>query len=307
MLVEEIFKERIIPFHEPLWRNERSHPGAESFLLGITAAAMLFPRDYAAFATYLAKELRRQVRDGEDNLSALKELLTADGPWLPRGNVWGLPQHAMRDMPSMEAAFHDKVVVFDQKNSEWQRELFGSPATFLEYVSQRGFSENGKGSLAERIMRGRICGQICLFMAASGKSLKESIDLTIPHLEEWRKESEEIQNVLPSLDHGNIENNIWPKFKDIAWLWSGFNIECPIHNAQHMLLEETDFYLTPITKAMEVTRLGWRGFMDFGIKIFNRLYGQPPQFRDKEKDLPWRFSFQVPKNDDSSSNSSGKH
>lgn len=57
MLVEEIFKECIIPFPEQLWRNQRSFPDAEAFLLDITAAAMVFPRDFEDFAAYLAREL----------------------------------------------------------------------------------------------------------------------------------------------------------------------------------------------------------------------------------------------------------
>ena len=127
-----------------------------------------------------------------------------------KGDCSGLPQDDLKDV---EEALHGKEAQLDQLNARWQRDLFGSPAIFLEYVHQRGFSESGKGSLAERIMQGRICGQICLFMAASGKSLKESIVLTIPHLEEWRDESKEIRELLPTLSLDNIQSSIWPKFK----------------------------------------------------------------------------------------------
>ena len=300
MLVREIFNERIIPFPEQLWRNERSHPDIERFLLGFTAAAMVFSRDFEDFAAYLARELWQQAQVGEERLSVFWEQLKGDCSGLPQDDLNVQLQRAMRSIPNVEEALHGKEAQLDQLNVQWQRELFGSPAIFLEYVHQRGFSESGKGSLAERIMQGRICGQICLFMAASGKSLKESIALTIPHLEEWRDESKEIREVLPTLSLNNIQNSIWPKFKDIAWLWSGFSIENPIHDGRRLMLEETNFYRTPLTDAFEVHRGRWWGFMDFTIRVFNRLYGQDLQSRGRENTLPWRFSFQISKKDDSS-------
>lgn len=166
MFVEEIFNERIIPFPEQLWRNERSHPDIERFLLGFTAAAMVFSRDFEDFAAYLARELWQQAQVGEERLSVFWEQL--------KGDCSELRQDDLKDV---EEALHGKEAQLDHLNVRWQRDLFGSPAIFLEYVHQRGFSESGKGSLAERIMQGRICGQICLFMAASGKSLKESMAL----------------------------------------------------------------------------------------------------------------------------------
>ena len=66
------------------------------------------------------------------------------------------------------------------------------------------------------------------------------------------------------------------------------------------MLEKTDFYRTPLTDAFEVHRGGWWGFMDFAVRVFNRLYGQGLQSRGRENTLPWRFSFQISKKDDSS-------
>lgn len=78
MLIEEIFNKRIIPFPKQAWQNERGNPDAEKFLLGLTGAAMLFPRDYERFAGYVARELRELTWSGETELSILWEQLKAD-------------------------------------------------------------------------------------------------------------------------------------------------------------------------------------------------------------------------------------
>lgn len=292
MLAELIYNERIIPFPEELWRNQRSHPDAERFLLGITAAAMLYPRDYKGFAAYLARELWRQAQTGEERLSVFWEQLNADCSGLPENDLRVQLQRAMRSIPDVEEALHGKEAELDRLNVRWQRDFFGSPAAFLGYVSERGFSDSGKGSLAERIMQGRICGMICLIMAASKQSLAESIKFTIPYLEEWGNESKEIKNVMPMLSARNINNTIWPRFKDTAWLWSGFSLESPIHDGHRLMLEDTRFYRNELTDAFEVNRGGWWGFMDFAVKIFDRLYKQDKSRRQNDS-MPWRLSFQL--------------
>ncbi len=97
---------------------------------------------------------------------------------------------------------------------------------------------------------------------------------------------------MPTLDEKNLNNMIWPKFKDIAWLWSGFSFEFPPHDEQRLILEETQFFSNPLTNELNVHRGGWWGFLDFAVNIFNRLYEKGKPHRKKDS-MPWRFSFQL--------------
>lgn len=67
-LVEQIFNNRVILFPKELWQNKCANASAEKFWLGITAAAMLFPRDFESFAGYIARELQVQAEQAEGRM-----------------------------------------------------------------------------------------------------------------------------------------------------------------------------------------------------------------------------------------------
>lgn len=297
MHIEEIFTSRVIPFPAKLWRNEHGNPDVERFLLGITAAAMLFPREYENFAGYVASELRSKICLDENRLLTLYEQLNSNYTGLPEDDIRVLLQDAMRGIPDIDSLLNLKETQTDLTHVLLQRYFFGSPASFLKCMEWRGFSKNGKGSLAERMMQGRICGLICFIMAKSKeKKLREAVETAIPILEEWRKESDDINEIMPTLSFGNIHNTIWSRFKNVAWLWSAFCFESPEHDGQNLMLEETRFYRSPLTEDLGVYRGGWWGAIDYGLKVYDLLYNKKDTAKDENEDnLPWRLSFQLGK------------
>lgn len=54
--VFEAFEKRVIPFPEDLLQGRNALPLRCKLYLGLTAAAMLFPRDREGFAGYVAQE-----------------------------------------------------------------------------------------------------------------------------------------------------------------------------------------------------------------------------------------------------------
>ena len=55
--VFEAFEKRVIPFPEDLLQGRNALPLRCKLYLGLTAAAMLFPRDREGFAGYVAQEM----------------------------------------------------------------------------------------------------------------------------------------------------------------------------------------------------------------------------------------------------------
>ncbi len=303
MLIEQIFTKRVIKFPEELWQNKCSNPNVERLLLGITAAAMLFPRDYESFSGYIAKELGVQAglaerRLYDERLSAFCEQQTLKDSDHSKGHAVHL-QDVTREI-SEGSLLPEREDQIDLAQAKFQRMYFGSPAVFQKHCGWRGFSEKGKGSLAERMLQGRICGQICLSMALAEKTLSESIRYSIPFLEKWRNESDEIRDAMPTLSFANIQNTIWPNFKDVAWLWSSLSVECPVHDGQRLSLYDTSFrspeYIL-LLNALEVHRGGWWGFMDFAVKVFELLQKQGKGYFEQKNSRPWRFSFQLSENE----------
>ncbi|MCR5562567.1 MAG: hypothetical protein K6F46_04230 [Desulfovibrio sp.] len=272
MLIEEIFNKRIIPFPKQAWQNERGNPDAEKFLLCLTGAAMLFPRDYERFAGYVARELRELTWSGETEVSILWEQLKAGYSDFQEDDAMGNLQLEIQRISNVESDIHNKEEQLDRHNLRLQRDFFGSQAAFLDSICHVGFKERGKGSIEELIMQGMICGYICLVMSTSGQSLKDSIKSSIDKFQEWRQQSDNIRNLMPTLDEKNLNNMIWPKFRHIAWLCSGFSFEFPPHDEQRLILEETQFFRNPLANALNVHCGGWWGFFDFAITIFKRLY-----------------------------------
>lgn len=300
MFIEQIFTERVIPFPKELWQNKRSNPNVERLLLGITAAAMLFPRDYESFSGYIAKELGVQAdlaerRLFDERLSAFCEQQNSKASVLSEDHVVHL-QDVMRAI-SEGSLLPEREEQIDLAQAKFQRLLFGSPAVFQKNCGWHGFTEKGKGSLAERIMQGRICGQICLIMVLAEKSLSETVKTAIPELEKLKKTSVENQNTMPSLTVDNIMNTVWPKFRDVAWLWSALSIEEPAHDGQRLSLDQISFYKNSYTEDLEVHRGGWWGFMDFALKVFDLLRAQKKISLEQKSTFPWRFFFQLPESE----------
>ena len=100
----EIYQRRTIPFPEDLLQGKDALPLRCKLHLGLTAAAMLFPRDPEDFAGYVAQEMAFLISE----------------------------------MEMMEIEFEEKSSI---EFIELPRYLYGSRTNFLEYSRWQGFSE----------------------------------------------------------------------------------------------------------------------------------------------------------------------
>ena len=253
--IYEMHQSKIIPFPKCIYENTNALPLSEDAYLGLTTAAMLFPEDVEAFVGYAAREFSRLFSVAESQ----PEIKIA---------------HAAPNM------------------MELITELYGSWANFSEHLRWRGFTEKGKGSLAERVMQGRVCGIIYMMHELSEKSLKESIKIAIPELEQMRQYSD-IAALAPTFSFANIQNTLWPRFKNVAWLWAAAcQADIPL-DTQRIALEEIQIFENIFNDIQ--LRGGWYGFMDYALR-FNKLARNNEQRAGK---IPpaggeiWRFSFQV--------------
>ena len=138
----EIHQRRIIPFPEELLQGKDAYSLRCKLYLGLTAAAMLFPRDPEDFAGYMAQEMTFLISQ----------------------------------MEMMEVEFQKKSPL---EFVDIPRHFYSSRTNFLQYSRWQGFTEKGKGSLEERFFQGKICGFIYMLQSFSEKTLKESIEFFV--------------------------------------------------------------------------------------------------------------------------------
>lgn len=252
----EIHQRRIIPFPEELLQGKGAFPLRCKLHLGLTAAAMLFPRDPEDFAGYMAQEMTFLI--------SLMEM--------------------------MEVEFQKKSSI---EFIELPRYLYGSRTNFLEYSRWQGFSEKGKGSLEERVFQGQFCGSIYFLHTVTEKPLKEVINLIIKEHCNIRGKMEHVFPFTVSLD--NIQNNIWPRFKDVAWLWAPLCYHSIPMDSQRIDLDD----LSMVSNIFDggQFRNSWYGFVDGALRFYQEA-------RDNEKRAGtsppvdgslWYFSFQLDK------------
>ncbi len=252
----EIHQRRIIPFPEELLQGKGAFPLRCKLHLGLTAAAMLFPRDPEDFAGYMAQEMTFLISQ----------------------------------MEMMEVEFQEKSSI---EFIELPRYLYGSRTNFLEYSRWQGFSEKGKGSLEERVFQGQFCGSIYFLHTVTEKPLKEVINLLIKEHSNIRGKTEHVFPFTLSLD--NIQNNIWPRFKDVAWLWAPLCYHSIPMDSQRIELED----LSMVSNIFDggQFRNSWYGFVDGALRFYQEA-------RDNEKRAGtsppvdgslWHFSFQFDK------------
>lgn len=252
--IYEMHRGKIIPFPMDVYQGKKVLPLGEEFYLSFVAGAMLFPKDADNFAGYLACECSRIFAQCES-------------------------------MPEVNFAQHGFSVM------EIVTELFGSWANFSEHLRWPGFTENGKGSLAERIMQGQVCGIIYMAHELSEKSLKESIIFAIPKLEQmWQYP--ELAALAPTFSFANIQNTLWPRFKNVAWLWAAACQADIPHDTQRIALEEIQVFENIFNDIQP--RGGWYGFMDYALRFYKlardnkQRAGKTPPANGEI----WQLSFQ---------------
>lgn len=253
--IYEMHWRKIIPFPVDTYQAKQVLPQREEFYLSFVAAAMLFPKDAESFAGYVACEWSRIFAQCES-------------------------------MPEVNFAQHGFSVM------EIITELFGSWATFSEHLRWPGFTESGKGSLAERVMQGQVCGIIYVMHKFSEKSLKESIKIAIPMLEQVRQ-FPELAAVAPTFSFANIQNTLWPRFKNVAWLWAAACQADIPHDTQRIALEEIQIFENIFNDIQ--LRGGWYGFVDYALRFY-KLARDNEQRAEKAPPADgeiWHFSFQT--------------
>lgn len=253
--IYEMHEKRVILFPQEVYEGRNALPIREDFYLGLTAAAMLFPDDAEAFAGYASREISRLLSVAESQ-------------------------------PEIKLAHAAPHMV------ELVTELYGSWANFSSHLHGRGFTEKGKGSLAERVMQGQVCGSIYVIHELSEKSLKAAIDVAIPVLEQMRQYPE-LAALAPTFSFANIQNTLWPRFKNVTWLWAAACQTDIPHDTQRIALEEIQVFENIFNDIQ--LRGGWYGFMDYALR-FNKLARDNEQRAGKTPPANgeiWKLSFQM--------------
>ena len=254
----EIHQRRIIPFPEELLQGKDAYSLRCKLYLGLTAAAMLFPRDPEDFAGYMAQEMTFLISQ----------------------------------MEMMEVEFQKKSSL---EFVDIPRHFYSSRTNFLQYSRWQGFSEKGKGSLEERFFQGKICGFIYMLQSFSEKTLKESIEFFVSKYDVIFDKDE--RTVGPMCTVSNIQNNIWPRFKDIAWLWAPTWYTTIPMDSQRIYLDEIQLAYNFFADVE--LRDGWYGFIDAALRFYKvardneiRAGESPPA-----DGTIWKFHF-IPADDE---------
>lgn len=270
--VFEAFEKRVIPFPEDLLQGRNALPLRCKLYLGLTAAAMLFPRDREGFAGYVAQETVSFISEVE----ALEVESRAET---------GIEVEA--EMEFLEGAHH--------KIYESPRYLFGSRNIYSRHIRWAGFTAKGKGSLEERFFQGKICGFIYMLQSLSEKTLKESIEFFVSKYDVIFDKDE--RTVGPMCTVSNIQNNIWPRFKDIAWLWAPTWYTTIPMDSQRIYLDEIQLAYNFFADVE--LRDGWYGFIDAALRFYKvardneiRAGESPPA-----DGTIWKFHF-IPADDE---------
>ena len=134
-----------------------------------------------------------------------------------------------------------------------------------------------------------------MLQSLSEKTLKESIELLISKSHEiW---GETTRTIAPIFSFGNIQNNIWPRFKDVAWLWAPTWYTTIPMDSQRIYLDEIQLAYNFFADVE--LRGGWYGFIDAALRFYKvardneiRAGESPPA-----DGTIWKFHF-IPADDE---------
>ena len=195
-------------------RSTPSHPYANELFLHYVAGKMLFPKCDENFTSYLClgidDVLSMMVRDGTSPDKAFSFIysivLTLFSEEVVTSENTSGKKHA-----------HDATFFFNSGRNQFPWEKYGY------YLRNSRFPIEGKGSISERITRGKFAGFLLnialknnLSLTKAAENFEKNWNINRPHLNEL------LGNDPLTISADNFMQNIWPEFKKSAHLWAAF-------------------------------------------------------------------------------------
>jgi hypothetical protein len=156
------------------------------------------------------------------------------------------PQKAIASLLEVVSIFFEYP---EQQNFPDRQRLAAAWKNYQLALREARFPISGKGSIAERFMRGQLAGVLVSVALLSNLSLTKIADVVEARwpdvrdiLPEWMQDS------APTMSAANLMQNIWPAFRSVGHLWAAlqdFNLR--------ELFRAEDFVLLDLSAISEVT------------------------------------------------------
>jgi len=176
------------------------YPGVSKMLAHVVAGLMLFPERQDE------KNLRSYISLGID--AAFSSALKNGMP----------PQNAIASLLEVVPLF------FEHPEQKGLPDRLRHAAVWQNYQSalrEARFPAKGKGSIAERFMRGQMAGLLASVVLLSDLSLSKAADVVEARWPEVKNALPEwMQDSTPTMTAANLMQNVWPTFRTVGHLWA---------------------------------------------------------------------------------------
>jgi hypothetical protein len=220
-----------------------SYRNVQKFLAHVVAGLMLFPEQQDE------KNLRSYVGLGID---------AAFGAALKNGMQ---PQKAIASLLEVVSIFFEYP---EQQNLPDKQRQAAAWQNYQRALREARFPVSGKGSIAERFMRGQLAGLLVNVVLQSSLSLSkvaDAVEMKWPELKhalpEWMQDS------TPTMTAANIMQNVWPTFRTVGHIWAAlqdFDLREVFREEDSVLLDlsaisEVTAIMLPATEEKEGERI----------------------------------------------------
>jgi len=267
----------------------------EDFELYAVSAAMLFPNDERRQKEYLCLAIDEMYSRRLDDQS--------------------------EDQDTVRKAFGDAIVsVFLEEIAEEAApskiKIMPGPGAGVAHRKYQAtlqaarFSAEKKGPIRERMWRGFLAGVMLtgallenMSLADASRRIEEKASPDI------RKERPEFFEDMPTITADNLQQNVWPEFKDAAHLWAALrdfvpdsyspdkygliDLSCLAELGNIMVLKDDGTMENISLTSWPSQHFGWKAFLwkanhifECALKLGNRKYVRKPLL---DPDTCWRF------------------
>jgi len=191
---------KILQFAPPQKHGVVPYLGVQKFWAHVVAGLMLFPEQQDE------KNLRSYISLGIDAVfsSALKNGMQ--------------PQEAFASLLEVVSP------IFENSQQQGMPNKLRHAAAWQDYqraLREAHFPAKGKGSIAERFMRGQLAGLLVNVVLLSSLSLTKAADAVEARWPEVKASLPGwMQGSAPTMTAANLMQNVWPTFRTVGHLWA---------------------------------------------------------------------------------------
>jgi len=191
---------KILHFSPPQKYGIAPYSGMQKIMAHIVAGLMLFPerQDEKNLGSYISLGIDATFS------SALKNGMQ--------------PQKAVTSLLDVVASFFEYP---EQKNLPDKLRHAAAWQNYQRALREARFPARGKGSIAERFMRGQLAGLLVNVVLLSDLNLSKAADVVEARWPEAKSALPEwMQDSTPTMTAANLMQNVWPTFRTVGHLWA---------------------------------------------------------------------------------------